>query len=302
MVPIQTPEHALVTTHRVPSAGIELSVREHSPADPERPSVVLVHGYPDQQQMWDPVVAELVAAGLHVVTYDVRGAGASGVPDRVADYRTDLLVDDLASVLDATLPAGGRAHLVGHDWGSVQLWEAVLAEADHPRLRGRLASFTSISGPSLAHSSWVARHPAGRTTALLRQAAHSWYVYAFQLPLLPELAWRGAGGVLRRAAVGRRADHFGPGLTGNAVNGVNLYRANIPRRLVDSTDMHTDVPVLVVHPRRDRFLTGVLNEDLDRICTDVRVVEIDAGHWAPRSRPALIAELVLEQVGRTTSA
>jgi pimeloyl-ACP methyl ester carboxylesterase len=289
------------TTHRVPSTGLELSVREHGADVPGEPTVVLVHGYPDQQDMWDPVVAELVEAGLHVVTYDVRGAGESGVPDRATGYRAELLVDDLVAVLDATLPAGEQAHLVGHDWGSVQLWEAVLAEPTDPRLRGRIASFTSISGPSLVHSAWVVRHPRGRGAALLRQATRSWYVYAFQLPVLPELAWRGAGGLLRRAAAGG-ADHFGPRLTDNAVNGVNLYRSNIPRRMVDATQVHTDVPVLVVHPTRDRFLTGVLDEDLERICSDVRTVEVDGGHWVPRTHPEQIAGLVVDHIHRVTPA
>jgi pimeloyl-ACP methyl ester carboxylesterase len=91
------------------------------------------------------------------------------------------------------------------------------------------------------------------------------------------------------------------------VNGLNLYRANIPRRLTGSANPrsanpHTAVPVLVVRPTRDRFLTGVLNDELERICTDVRSVDVDAGHWVPRSHPGLVAELVREQIRHVTSA
>src|SRR6476660_3088881 len=100
---------------RVRSATVTLVVREHSPAGPGRPTVVLVHGYPDQQDTWDRLVARLPLDAWHVVTYDVRGAGSSDAPRRTADYRTERLVDDLVAVLDAVLPDGERAHLVGHD-------------------------------------------------------------------------------------------------------------------------------------------------------------------------------------------
>lgn len=289
----------MATTRRVASAGVELAVREQGEPGPDRPTVVLVHGYPDEQSMWDPVAALLVAAGLHVVTYDVRGAGASGVPDGVAGYRTERLVDDLAAVLDATLPSDTRAHLVGHDWGSVQLWDAVVAEADDPRLRGRIASFTSISGPSLDHSAWLARHPGGRATALLGQLAHSWYVGFFQVPVVPELMWRLAPGALRRAAErveGTGVAHWGPDLAANAARGVNLYRANVPRRMRAPRRVRTDVPVLVLAPTDDHYLTGALDEELDRVCSDVRVVKVPGGHWVARTHPEPIADLVLEHV------
>jgi pimeloyl-ACP methyl ester carboxylesterase len=287
------------TTRRVTSDGIDLCVCERGEPGPGRPTVVLVHGYPDEQSMWDPVAALLVAAGLHVVTYDVRGAGASGVPSGRAGYRSELLVDDLAAVLDATLPPGQRAHLVGHDWGSVQLWDAVVAEDGHPRLRGKIASFTSISGPSLDHSGWVVRHPRGRVRALAGQGARSWYVGFFQVPFVPELLWRLAPGRLRRAAERDprlETGHWGADLPANATRGVNLYRANVPGRMLRPRRVRTTVPVLVVQPVRDAFLTGVLDQDLDRVCTDVRLVQVDAGHWVTRTHPEQVADLVLGQV------
>jgi pimeloyl-ACP methyl ester carboxylesterase len=287
------------TTRRVASTGLDLCVREHSPPGPDRPTLVLVHGYPDQQEMWGAVVAALPLGELHVVSYDVRGAGASGVPDGVAGYRTERLVDDLAAVLDATLPAGARAHLVGHDWGSVQLWDAVTTEASDPRLRARIASFTSIAGPSLDHTAWLARHPRGRAGALLRQLAHSWYVAFFQVPFVPELLWRLSPGALRRSAErveGAGVAHWGPDLPANASRGVNLYRANVPRRLLAPRRVRTDVPVLVLQPTGDNYLTGALDQELERVCSDVRVVAVPGGHWATRTHPEQVAALVLEHV------
>ena len=286
-------------TLRVNSTGLSLAVREHSAPGPGRPTVVLVHGYPDQQETWDDLVAALPADELHVVTYDVRGAGASDVPPRTVDYRTERLVDDLVAVLDATVPYGNRVHLMGHDWGSVQLWDAVSTEAEDPRLRGRIASFTSISGPSLDHLAWLARHPGGRLLPLLGQAAHSWYAYAFQVPRLPEVVWRRGGDAMRRLMTSRQGlpdDHFGDRFEDNAVHGLNLYRANLLAGARRSGPVRTDVPVLVIHPTRDAFLTRVTTEGLEVGCSDVRVVEVDAGHWVIRTHAARVAELVRDHV------
>lgn len=285
--------------HSVSSAGLSLAVREYdgTGSSSEGPHVVLVHGYPDSQAMWAPVAGRLAGAGMHVITYDVRGAGASGVPDDVSGYRTERLVDDLVAVLEATVPEGEAVHLVGHDWGSVQLWDAVLAERDDPRLTGRIASFTSVSGPALDHLGLLARNREGRRLRLLRQLGHSWYVYAFHVPVLPELVWRTAhrplGALAARLDPGDRTS-WGDDLGHNGANGVNLYRANVLRRMRAPVPRHTDVPVLVVAPRRDPFLTAVTTEDLDRLCTDVSVVRPDTGHWLPRTHPDLLAGLVRE--------
>ncbi len=289
------------TTRLVPSTGLSIAVREHTAAGPDRPTVVLVHGYPDQQESWELVVEELSGSGLHLVTYDVRGAGASGVPETTEGYRTDLLLDDLCAVLDAVLPPGGRAHLVGHDWGSVQLWDAVAREGADARLRGRIASFTSISGPSLDHLAWLSRHRHGRRRRLLRQSLHSTYVAAFHVPLLPDLTWRTLHGPLGRLVAAHErlgAPPWGPELGRDGAHGLNLYRANVRPRTRHGGDElpHTDVPVLVVRPTRDHYLTEVCYEELDRLGRDVRLTEVDAGHWVGRTHPALLAGLVLEQV------
>lgn len=267
-------------TRRVTATGLELEVREASAWGQEKATVVLVHGYPDRQSVWDPVLAALPHDELHLVTYDVRGAGASDAPEHVRDYRTELLVSDLAAVVNAVVPHARPVHLVGHDWGSVQLWDAVNEHRTHPELAGRIASFTSISGPSLDHLAWLTRHPRGRIVPLLGQLARSWYAGAFQVPVLPDLAWRL---VLRD----RSRD---------AVNGLNLYRANLWAPSGDRGRLHTDVPVQLIHPRRDPFLSGVLLEGLEQEVPRHTRVDLDAGHWVIRSHAGQVADLILGHV------
>jgi len=162
------------------SDGVPLAV--YAEGDPAAPSTVLaVHGYQDNASMWD-AVAGLLAADHRVLRYDVRGTGRSGAPAGRAGYRLDQLADDARAVLDAIAP-GRPVHLLGHDWGSVQGWYFLTS----PRLDGRFAGFTSISGPCLDHvRPWLRRELlAGRPGPVLRQLVHSGYIPFFLLPVLP---------------------------------------------------------------------------------------------------------------------
>jgi pimeloyl-ACP methyl ester carboxylesterase len=268
-------------TRRITSAdGISLAVYE-SGRD-TGPVVVAVHGYPDNHTVWDGVVAAL-GDTCRVVTYDVRGAGASDVPTSQAGYRVALLIDDLVAVLDAVAP-DTPVHLLAHDWGSMQSWRAL---AD-PRLRGRIATYTSISGPSLDYARvWlrgITRKPGPR----LRQLAHSYYTMLFQLPRLPELAVQ--RGLIDRSVGKRdRADEL---------NGINLYRANMFAAMRGRVPSRVDVPVQVLAPADDPFVTTQLATEAPApFVADLHTHVIPGGHWVVKKNPELIAGFVREFIG-----
>lgn len=256
--------------------GVRLAVMERG--DPEAPTVVAVHGYPDDHRVWQGVAAEL-AADHRVVTYDVRGAGASDAAPTRAGYRLDRLAEDLAAVLDAVSP-DRPVHLLAHDWGAIQAWHAVT----DPRFAPRVASFTSISGPCLDHiAAWFRRSPRGEA---LRQAAKSAYTLLFRMPVVPELGWR--SGLLGRVA--ERSQRMPRPAVRDAVNGLELYRANLG---TPSTDVRrTAVPVQVLAPRRDSFVSVSLQRSAEPFVDDFTMREIEGGHWVVRHRPELIAEPV----------
>ncbi|TDC49672.1 alpha/beta fold hydrolase [Actinomadura sp. KC345] len=246
---------------RVRSGEIELAVRVRG--EGHRPTVVLVHGYPDTGAMWDEVAGRL-AARFRVVVYDVRGAGASSSPSDPLDYRLDALMGDLEAVLDG-VGADEPVHLVGHDWGSVQGWEAVIGE----RLRGRIASFTSISGPDRRHMARWARQavrsgPRG-AAEVLGQARRSVYMPVFMTPKVGEVAARVlAAGFPRvmglREGAEPRSGHPAGTLPVDARNGLGLYRANMGRRNARTAgsarpadEGRTDVPVQLIVPVKDKY-------------------------------------------------
>ncbi len=273
--------------------GVRLALA--SAGDPQRPTIVLVHGYPDTKEMWAPVSARL-AQRFHVVAYDVRGAGASGAPRDSAAYDFDQLGDDLGAVIDAQSP-GKRVHLVGHDWGGLQGWEF----ATDPRFAGRLRSFTAVAGPSLDQvaigGELLLRER--RFVQWLLRARRSWYIALLLMPGGPMLAWRVlmAGGrwraELRRQGVAVDLQYPGPTLADDGVNGARLYRRNMPRRSRrPRRDAFAHVPVQLVIPTADRYIPISYYELAERYAQQLRRVEVDGSRWLPRTHPVQVADWV----------
>ncbi|MEU1939155.1 SDR family oxidoreductase [Streptomyces coeruleorubidus] len=285
---------------RVRTGGVELCVAEVG--DPRRPTVVLVHGYPDSKEVWSEVAARL-AEHFHVVAYDVRGHGRSTAPRPLrGGFTLEKLTDDFLAVADAVSP-DRPVHLVGHDWGSVQAWEFTTVR----RTEGRIASFTSMSGPSLDHfGHWIksrVRRPTPRRVGqLLGQGTRSWYVYLLQTPVLPELAWRGPLGkrwprVLERVEKVPRGDYPTSSLPSDAAHGAWLYRDNVRSRLRrPRTDAYAHAPVQIVTPLEDRFLSERLHDGLEQWVPQLTRRTVQAGHWIPRTRPDQLASWIEEFV------
>lgn len=292
-----------MTTRTVTNGTVDLHVVEEG--NPDGPTVVLVHGWPDTHALWDRVVPHL-ADEFRIVRYDNRGAGASTVPHAVPDYRIEYLADDLLAVVDAVSP-DVPVHVLGHDWGAVLSWEAVCEK----RAVGRIASYTSVSGPNLDHlGMWMRRSVAERRlSGPLEQAVASSYTVLFQIPGLPVPAlrwwfsrhWPRFVGFFDRtdpAAIGPVA----PTLADDMVHGLKLYRANIRRRLRRPRERRTEIPVQLVQNLRDKAVRPVGYEDTHRWVENLSRVPLDAGHWSPRSHPAELAEATSRFVRKVEAA
>jgi pimeloyl-ACP methyl ester carboxylesterase len=266
----------MATTFVTSSDDVRLAV--HESGDPDGPVLVAVHGFPDNHHVWDGIAAEL--GDFRFVAYDVRGAGESDKPTGRAAYRIERLADDLAAVLDAVSP-DAPVHLLGHDWGSMQLWQPV---AD-PRFAGRVATFTSISGPSPDYvGAWFRdRRNVGSS---VRQVLASTYMALFQVPRVPEA-------VLRRAPVERVAGRSFRRTAADKTNGINIYRANMPARVLRPRPTRVEIPVLVLAPVDDPYsrLATATQAPLPYV-DDLTVETIEGGHWVVAEDPRLVAERV----------
>jgi len=273
----------------VKSSDVSLAVLERGPSG--APVIILVHGYPDSQRVWTHV-AEVLAARFRVVTYDVRGAGGSSAPASVGRYALPVLARDLEAVIDAVSP-GAPVHVVGHDWGSIQTWESVT----DPAIAAKLRSFTSISGPCLDHvGHWLRSRP--RAWPVVNQLMRSWYIAAMHGAAAASSLWgalvaQAIPGALPEAARDpelertRRAD---------AQHGMRLYLANIGPRLAAPRMRTTDLPVQLVVPTDDPYVTPALVENVGQFASTLFRRDVTGGHWGAFAGPARTAGWITDLV------
>lgn len=143
--------------------GLRMHLLEagHDDAQPHKPCVLLLHGFPELAFSWRHQFTALAEAGFHVVAPDQRGYGrTTGGDDRYeGDWQASgmlNLVDDVLSLVNAL----GRTHVhavVGHDFGSpVAAWCA-LTRPDV--FRAVVLMSAPFSGPPAADS-WSITHQA----------------------------------------------------------------------------------------------------------------------------------------------
>jgi pimeloyl-ACP methyl ester carboxylesterase len=100
--------------------------------DKDSPLVVLAHGFPELSYSWRHQLRALAAAGYRVVAPDQRGYGRSTRPDKIEDYDIVHLTGDLVALIDVL--GEEQATFVGHDWGSIVVWQLALLAPE--RVRG----------------------------------------------------------------------------------------------------------------------------------------------------------------------
>lgn len=104
------------------------------------PAVLFTHGYQASAAMWAPQRAGLADA-YTVITWDIRGHGASGIDDDAALYSQELMLGDMLALLDRV--GVDRAVLVGHSLGGFASLRFLL---EHPERVSALVLFGSGPG------------------------------------------------------------------------------------------------------------------------------------------------------------
>ncbi len=103
--------------------GLDMHILESGYNDPQRPCILLLHGFPELAYSWREVLPVLAAAGYYCVAPDQRGYGRTqnlhGDDSRQwRDYRLINLMLDTLGLLNALERTTVKA-LVGHDFGSI---------------------------------------------------------------------------------------------------------------------------------------------------------------------------------------
>jgi NAD(P)-dependent dehydrogenase (short-subunit alcohol dehydrogenase family)/pimeloyl-ACP methyl ester carboxylesterase len=291
------PASQQVTQQFVDSAdGVRIAVYEEG--NPEGPTVVLVHGFPDSHVLWDGVVP-LLADRFRIIRYDNRGVGLSAAPKPVSAYTMDRFADDFGAVTSELSP-GQPVHVLAHDWGSVGMWEYLT----RPGAGDRVASFTSVSGPSQHQLvdyifSGLRRpwHPR-RFARSVSQALRFTYMLLFSIPVLAPLFLRLSLSIpaLRRNAVDNIPDeliHHSENLAKDAAQSVKTYPANYFRSFSRLGRVPiVDAPVQLIVNTDDKFVRPYGYDETARWVPRLWRRDIKAGHFSPMSHPQVMAAAV----------
>jgi len=250
-------------------------------------AIILLHGFPNDRTMWNPLLPVLAAAGYRAFAPDQRGYSPGARPSRRRDYRLNHLTSDVLALADQ---AGvDRFHVVAHDWGALVAYDLASTYPD------RVRTLTALSAP----------HPAAWRQSLFRsdQGLRSAYMIFFQLPLLPErLLGGGSGARLSRALVRSGLDPDNAhryaeralrlGLTGP----LNWYRAAPlgPHRI-----RTVRVPTVLVFGGRDPFISRRAVNLCRRWMRGRFQTEVWPGvsQWIAEEQPRRLAQLILSHVG-----
>jgi pimeloyl-ACP methyl ester carboxylesterase len=142
--------------------GLAIHILEAGFEVPDRPAVLLLHGFPELCYSWRKVMLPLSAAGYHVIASDTRGYGrTTGWDD---SYEATDLFTNLTMVRDAiglVFALGHRsvAAVVGHDAGSPDAAWCSLVRPDVFRSVAMLS--TPIAGPPVMPFNTANERPTG---------------------------------------------------------------------------------------------------------------------------------------------
>lgn len=261
--------------------------------DPADPLVVLLHGFPEYWYEWYDYIEPLVAAGYRVLVPDQRGYNRSEKPASVRSYRISNLSGDIRALVHSE--DRDSAHIIGHDWGGVVGWDLALR---HPETVDRLG-IINVPHP-------VAFKQLVRSN--VSQLRKSWYVFAFQIPRLPEWFFRRSNyepliSAMREGSLSgaytvtdferyRRAWAEEGALTGM----LNWYRAAFRHR-ESPPQQRVQAPTLLIWGKNDQALVPELAPRSVSYCDDGRLERFpDATHWVPNEHPERVSELLLDHL------
>jgi pimeloyl-ACP methyl ester carboxylesterase len=286
-----------LTDGRLRANGLDFRTLAAGPA--RGTPVLLLHGFPEGAESWQPQLATLGAAGFRAVAVDLRGYGGTDCPEGEAAYGLAHLVADVRGLVDAL---GGPVHLVGHDWGALVGWTFVSRHPEQVRTWSALA---------VAHP--VALIAASREDP--DQQARSRYIDLFRQAgkaetVLAEDGYRRLRAIYRAGPAPEAVpvavvDCFVAqlGRPGRLTAALSYYRANLSGRAwaeFPPTPHPIRTPTLLVWGDQDPALgRTAVDATAAHVAGPYRLAVLEgAGHWLQFERPAEVSRLLLEHAGR----
>ncbi|MGA7936280.1 MAG: alpha/beta hydrolase [Kovacikia sp.] len=256
------------------------------------PLMLLLHGFPEFWYSWRHQIPEF-ARDYKVVALDLRGYNDSDKPEPRSAYMMANFLEDVKGVIEGL--GYDRCVLVGHDWGGMIAWNF-----------------------AYAYPTWVTQlmvlnipHP-GKFAAGLRtpqQLFRSWYIFFFQLPVLPELLlqlndYQALEQMLRGMAINKSAfteADIEAYKNAFAKPGALTAALNYYRNLFQPGGMNgrswgvLEVPTLMIWGEDDIPLGKELTYGTEKYVQNFRIRYIpDCSHWVQQEQPQLVNQYMRE--------
>lgn len=255
--------------------------------------VILLHGFPEFWYSWRRQLVDL-SENYKVVAPDMRGYNLSDKPTKVSDYEMDKLVDDITGLIRYF--GYKNAAVIGHDWGASVAWALAIK---HPEYLWKLGA---LQVPPI---------PIWKKNQTLKQFFATWYMFFFQIPVVPEFLFRlNDYAALEKALKNSTAEK--DVFTGAdiaeykkawsepfALTGMlNYYRANLLKRLFAKTEdiPKIKVPTVFIYGEQDKAILpetvrGV-GEMIDAPYEEFHIPT--SGHWVQQEASEAVTDILRE--------
>ncbi len=268
-------------------------IKLHYVTQGEGKLMLMLHGFPEFWYSWRHQIPEF-AQDYKVVALDLRGYNDSDKPQQLQAYDMTQLVADVEGVIKGL--GYDNCILVGHDWGGAIAWYFSYA---HPEMLEKLIVL-NIPHP--------AKFKEGIRT--LQQLIKSWYMFFFQIPLLPELVlqandYQWIASTFVDMAIDKSAftkEDLNAYKDAAAKRGaltamLNYYRNIFPELLQESQQdwEMLEIPTLMIWGENDTALGKELTYGTEKYVRNLTVKYIpDCSHWVQQEKPALVNQYLRE--------
>ncbi|MFP4008130.1 MAG: alpha/beta fold hydrolase [Spirulinaceae cyanobacterium] len=269
----------------------------HYVTEGEGELMLFLHGFPEFWYSWRHQIPEFADA-YKVVALDLRGYNESDKPQEVEAYRMAELMRDVAGVIRGL--GYERCILVGHDWGGAIAWSFAY---EHPEMVKQLI-IMNLPHPAIFSES-LRQNP--------QQLLRSWYVFFFQVPLLPELLFQlfdyeAIASAFQNMAVDKtaftqadlNAYKDAAAKRGALTAMINYYR-NIFESITRSRSWPVlDIPTLMIWGEEDAALGKELTYGTEVYVKNFRIKYIPhCSHWVQQEQPQLVNQYMREFLNET---
>ena len=279
---METWQHDYITTN-----GVNL----HYVTQGSGPLMLMLHGFPEFWYSWRYQIPEF-ASDFKVVAPDLRGYNDSDKPASQSAYVMNELVRDVEGIITGL--GYEKCVLVAHDWGGGIAWSFA---SKYPQM---LEKLIIMNCPHPAKFSEGLRTP--------QQLLRSWYMFFFQLPVIPELFLQSQdyqfienafkGMAIKKSAFSTEDINVykdAAAKRGALTAMINYYRNILGSPMFNQNSSILEVPTLMIWGEEDTALGKELTYGTESYVENFQIRYIsNCSHWVQQEQPELVNQYMRE--------